>query len=129
MQLRGLDHVNVRTAKLDEMIAWYDNVLDMKTGPRPAFQFPGAWLYCSGNPIVHLIGVDEEPKVTELKIEHFAIGASGLSEFLDRLKANKVDYRPSKVLDFGILQINIWDPDNNHIHVDFAIAEADGVDL
>lgn len=129
MQLKGLDHVNVRTAQLDAMIGWYGDYLDMHPGDRPAFPFPGAWLYCAGNPIVHLIGVDEQPKVTELQVEHFAIGGNGLPGFLERLKAGNIRYQLSKVADFGIIQVNIWDPDENHIHVDFPLAEAEGLDV
>jgi hypothetical protein len=28
-----------------------------------------------------------------------------------------------------VLQVNVWDPDGNHIHVDFDLAEADGIDV
>ena len=48
MPLGKLDHVNVRTAQLDKMIAWYEDVLEMEVGPRPNFPFPGAWLYADG---------------------------------------------------------------------------------
>lgn len=124
MQLNGLDHVNVRTAQLDRMIEWYGDVLDMPTGDRPAFDFPGAWLYCAGKPMIHLIGIKEPAKVSDLRIEHFAIGGSGLAAFIARLKAKNVGYELGRVEDFGILQVNIWDPDDNHIHVDFPLTEA-----
>mgnify|MGYP000188652562 CR=1 FL=1 len=56
--LKKLDHVNVRTARLDAMIAWYGEMLGMNTGPRPDFDFPGAWLYAGDNAVIHLVGVD-----------------------------------------------------------------------
>ena len=43
--LKRLDHVNLRTANLDVMVAWYGRILGMHPGPRPGFSFPGAWLY------------------------------------------------------------------------------------
>ncbi len=42
MGITSLDHVNLRTTRLDEMIEWYCNVLGMRVGPRPPFPFPGA---------------------------------------------------------------------------------------
>lgn len=130
MQLNRLDHVNIRTANLQAMIDWYSDVLDMPPGDRPDFGFPGAWLYCSGNPIVHLVIADEQPKANDdLQVEHFAISANGLPSFIDRLKEKGVDYRIGRVRDVGIIQVNIWDPDGNHIHVDFPEAEGADMDL
>lgn len=123
MQLKRLDHVNVRTANLAAMIDWYCDVLGMRTGPRPPFSFGGAWLYCDGFPIVHLVEVETAQKALEPRIEHFAIGAEGLASFLAHLQSRKVAYKCSVVPEFGIQQVNIWDPDANHIHIDFAATE------
>ena len=41
MQIGKLDHVNVRTANLDNMVAWYGEMLGMNPGKRPNFPFPG----------------------------------------------------------------------------------------
>lgn len=129
--LKRLDHVNLRTADLDGMIAWYGRVLDMHPGPRPNFDVPGAWLYADGHPIVHLIEVSREPgsDPKDLKLEHFAISASNLSGLLASLEAEKVSPRLFHVADFGILQVNIADPDGNHIHIDFDSAEAEGLEI
>ena len=123
MQLKRLDHVNVRTANLQAMIDWYGDVLGMKTGPRPPFSFGGAWLYVDGYPIVHLVDVATPAKGEDLRLEHFAISGEGLAGFLADLRARKVPYRASAVPGFGIKQVNVWDPDGNHIHIDFAPTE------
>ena len=127
MQVGLLDHVNVRTAKLDAMVAWYDRVLGMPSGPRPNFPFPGAWLYSAGRPTVHLIGLAAEPNVTETKLEHFAFQAIGLKEFLARLKCEKVEYELIHVPDAHVVQANVYDPDGNHIHIDFHEKEAESL--
>ncbi|HSP25080.1 MAG TPA: VOC family protein [Saliniramus sp.] len=123
MPLSRLDHVNVRTNRLAAMIAWYEEVLGMKAGPRPAFDFGGAWLYCDGHPIVHLVEVDEEQASIAPKIEHFAISGSGLDAFLQHLEARAVPYRLGRPADFPIVQVNVFDPDGNHIHLDFPADE------
>jgi catechol 2,3-dioxygenase-like lactoylglutathione lyase family enzyme len=48
MPLWQLDHVNVVTANREEMVAWYEAVLGLRSGPRPDFPFDGAWLDCRG---------------------------------------------------------------------------------
>lgn len=128
MVLAKLDHVNLRTARLAEMRAFYTEVLGMETGPRPPFSFGGAWLYCGGQATVHLVEVARPPAPEgELRLEHFAFAASGLAEFLALLKARGLAYRIGVVPEFGTIQVNVHDPDGNHIHVDFAAAEAASV--
>ena len=129
MELGQLDHINLRTSNLEELTAWYERVLGMKSGARPSFQFSGAWLYCNGNPAVHLVGVDHPPSGTDPKLEHFAFSAKGLPEFIDLLKREGEKYEIREIPDFSIVQVNIWDPDGNHIHVDFSSLETDGLNV
>lgn len=123
--IERLDHINIRTARLDAMIGWYREVLGMETGPRPGFGFPGAWLYANGQPLVHLVGVETEPTDpgTDLKLEHGAFRAKGFGAFVERLEARGERYRLTPIEDFGIVQVNVWDPDGNHLHIDFAAEE------
>ncbi len=119
MQLGRLDHVNVRTANLAAMTRWYCQMLGMTEGWRPPFDFPGAWLYADGHPFVHLVGVGKQPEGREPRLEHFAFSAKGMEPFTARLEAEGIDYRPAKVPGTAITQINVLDPDGNHIHIDF----------
>lgn len=125
MALKALDHVNVRTASVEAMAAWYQRVLGLTLGPRPDFPFPGAWLYLGDRAIVHLVGVAATPTAAEstIRLEHFALEGSGLGDFIDRLDATGTAYRigitPGAAPVGGIVQVNIADPDGNHIHVDF----------
>lgn len=128
MNIGALEHVNLRTSRLGEMIAWYGRVLGLRPGFRPDFPFPGAWLYTGDNkPTVHLVGVGEEP-VSGLKLEHFAFSATGLPECIARLKSERVPYELIRVGDAALVQVNVYDPDGNHIHVDFAEREAAGLE-
>ena len=130
MQLGRLDHVNLRTANLDVMVDWYGQFLGMENGARPPFPFPGAWLYAGEHAVVHLIGVDHAPpEQDDLRIEHFALTATGLKDFVARLDAADIAYQAVRVPGVNILQINLHDPDGNHIHIDFTPEEADAVGL
>lgn len=124
MKLGRLDHVNVRTANLEAMTAWYRDVLGMTVGARPPFSFPGAWMYCGDQAAVHLVGVERAPEGREPRIEHFAFSATGLKEFMARLEQGNIRHEARKVPGVGIVAVNIWDPDGNHIHIDFTPEEA-----
>ena len=126
MQIDRLDHVNLRTTRLDLLVEWYTRVLGLRQGARPDFAFPGAWLYAGDAAVVHLVAIDgTEGAGSEraLKMEHFAFSAAGRAEFEARLDALGERYERTPIPSFGLVQINLWDPDGNHLHVDFPADE------
>ena len=123
MTLTYLEHVNIRTANLAEMSRFYEKTLGMKRGPRPSVQVGGAWYYCADKPVVHLLEVPRQPEVSGLRLEHFAFRANGLSRFLSRLRKHGVSYSVAVVPGAGNKQVNIYDPDGNHIEVQFDAPE------
>lgn len=129
MQLKWLDHVNIRTGNLDTMTRFYTEVIGLEVGARPSFRFNGAWLYLGAQAVVHLVERERTPPGEHPRMEHFAIRARGMASFLDRLKARGVDYDIATVPDLEIRQVNVWDPDGNHIEVQFEPDEAQALGL
>jgi catechol 2,3-dioxygenase-like lactoylglutathione lyase family enzyme len=121
--LLALDHVNIRTARLADLRRFYVEALGLSDGPRPPFSFDGAWLYCAEQAAVHLVEVAAAPTGREPRIEHFAFRAAGLADFLARLRRVGAAYQISIVPGSGNRQVNILDPDGNHIEVQFAGTE------
>lgn len=123
MPLVAFDHVNVRTAQLETMIAFYGDILGLHPGKRPDFSFGGAWLYLGGQALVHLVEVSGQPRASEnATLEHFAFKARDMADFTGRLDAAGVAYSADQVPGLPLTQINFRDPDGNHIHVDFDTA-------
>lgn len=125
MPIDMLDHVNLRTANLAAMERFYREVLGLAPGFRPAFAFPGAWLYAGERAAVHLVGIERAPKGEEPRIEHFAFLCSDLATMRARLTAAQVPFRAARVPTTGNLQLHVLDPDGNHIELQFSKAEAD----
>lgn len=124
MQITHLDHVNIQTTRLDEMMAWYRDILDFAVGSRPNFSFPGAWLYAGDTVMVHLVGIaGPQAKGSEvnLKLEHFAFKATGAEDFEERLMAAGLEFSRVEIVSINTAAFSLWDPDGNHIHVDFAL--------
>ncbi|MEO1196501.1 MAG: VOC family protein [Pseudomonadota bacterium] len=127
MPLLSFDHVNIRTSNIDAMIAWYDDVLGIKQGHRPAFANPGAWLYLGDACVVHLVDLDTPPTPyrddENIRLEHFAFRASGYADFTANLDAHGIAYTPVPADVAGTVLVFLRDPDGNAIHVDFPLSE------
>ena len=119
MTLSSLDHVNIRTANLAPMSAFYERVLGLNKGPRPPFSFGGAWHYCGGIAAVHLVEVRKAPAGKEPRLEHFAFRAKGMKTFLEKLRQEETPFDIRVVPGSGIQQVNVSDPDGNHIEIQF----------
>jgi catechol 2,3-dioxygenase-like lactoylglutathione lyase family enzyme len=123
MALYDLDHINIRTANLENMTKFYAEVLGLTLGDRPAFQFPGSWLYCGDKPVVHLVEDASSSKPDTIQLEHFAFKAEGLAETLETLNAADAPYVSRLVPGRPIRQVHAEDPDGNHIELQFAADE------
>jgi catechol-2,3-dioxygenase len=117
MALLSLDHVNLRTANLAGMTEFYCS------GPRPAFAFGGAWLYCderSSCACLHLVEIEQAASSNgALSLEHFAFTADGFEELVAALTRADVVHRVSTLVGSETRQINLRDPDGNRVHIDF----------
>lgn len=126
MNITRLDHINLCTHQLQMMINWYTDILGFEQGPRPDFPFGGAWMYRDNQPLVHLVAVAQKPSQSgDLHLEHAAFTSTGLQDFRAHLTDKGVKTEEVRIEDFGILQVNIWDPDGNHLHIDFDLSEAE----
>ena len=83
-------------------------------------------MYVGDQATVHLVGVEKDSGAgseTHLKLEHFAFAANGLKEFQSKLDSVGEKYERRDVPGGIITQFNVWDPDGNHIHIDFPTSE------
>ena len=119
MTIAYLDHVNIRTGALDRLVRFYCDIIGLSDGPRPPFDFNGAWLYCGDRAAVHLIEVAETPTSETPSLEHFAFVGTDRAAFVGRLEAADYPFRSVFVPGTKIEQIRLQDPDGNQLHVDF----------
>ena len=126
MAMFWLDHVNIRTAKLDEMSAFYEDVLGLPRGERPSFGIGGAWHYCGKQAVVHLVESSKKFKTEEAQIEHFALRSNGsIKSFQKKMRETDTPYQVSPLTEINMIQVNVFDPDGNKIEVQFAASAAD----
>jgi catechol-2,3-dioxygenase len=117
----ALHHVNLKTARLQEMIEWYGLVVGM----RPTYVFAGgAWL--SNDAANHRLAListplvrDDPDKLVHAGIHHTAFEYATFDDLLDtyvRLRDSAVV--PHSVLDHGMtLSFYYLDPDGNSVEL------------
>ena len=126
MPLKRIEHYNIHTTKLAETVDFYVRVLGMTNGDRPPFQFPGAWLYVDGTPVVHLVDVagkyktGREGKAGTGTLDHVAFEANGLPAMRKHLKREKVKFDERVVPRTGITQIFVEDPNGLTLELNYA---------
>ncbi len=123
MTLTMLQHVNIMTDKLDETVAFYEDILGFENGERPNFAFPGAWLYCGEEAVIHLIGVDEQDKSGSGCIDHVAFAAEGFERYTAFLGDKGYEHETRVVPGGRLRQIFVRDPNDVLIELNFRADE------
>ncbi len=119
MSIQWLDHINIRTANEPAMADFYRKILGLTDGYRPPFGMGGTWLYCNDRAVVHLVTMDKPMDVGEPQMEHVAFMCKGLNAYLEKLRANDIPYWVSIVPEINVRQVNHYDPDGNHLEIQF----------
>jgi len=125
MSVGMLDHYNVSTRKLGDTIRFYEEVLGLTNGPRPPFNFPGAWLYSAGHPVLHLNDIsstDKQQPADSGVIDHVAFGSRGFEAIKQHLTGKGVSFRVNQVPNSRRWQIFLTDPNNIMIELNFDVA-------
>ncbi len=138
-----LNHFSIRTTDLDASRRFYADVLGLTDGPRPAFPFPGHWMYRGdhadyANAVVHLIGIDpaapgglkgylgERGEATlqgSGAVDHIAFFATGLAQMREHLRGLGIDARERTVPSIGLHQLFLDDPCGVVIELNYPAAE------
>jgi catechol 2,3-dioxygenase-like lactoylglutathione lyase family enzyme len=126
MTVSAMNHFTVLTDDLDATLAFYEHVLGLVPGARPAFAFPGAWLYARGgrDAILHVIAGQPRSALVRGAIDHMAFSATGLADAIARLEARDVRYELMRLPGEGTWQLFFHDPNGAKVELDFDRTEA-----
>jgi catechol 2,3-dioxygenase-like lactoylglutathione lyase family enzyme len=127
MAVRGIDHINIGTDRLEETCAFFREALGLIEGFRPPFVgFGGAWLYSGDAAVVHLVDLPKgKLPSNEAALDHFAFAIDDWDGAMQRLDAAGVKYRATDVPGAPIKQIFLRDPNGVNIELNYRIpAEA-----
>ena len=126
MPISGMNHFTVLTNDLDATQAFYVDILGLSNGFRPDFDFPGAWLYSEGHPVLHLNDIsptDKPQRPDSGVIDHIAFGSRGFDAIKQHLTRKGVSFRVNEVPNSSRRQIFLTDPNNVLIELNFDVAK------
>ena len=135
----GVAHVTLlcAPAQLRDVKDFYSRVIGLESGARPAFDFPGAWMYAGNEPIIHLAAVLQDSAVASVEssrsvmpgggatgsVDHVALRATGtVAENRDKLQRCGVPYTEAPVPGFPLYQLFLNDPLGVKIELNFELA-------
>jgi catechol 2,3-dioxygenase-like lactoylglutathione lyase family enzyme len=126
MSVGVLDHYNVSTRRLGDTVRFYEDILGLTNGPRPPFDFPGAWLYSEGHPVLHLNDIsptDKQQPADSGVIDHIAFGSRGFEAMKLHLAQKGVSFRVNVVPNSSRRQIFLTDPNNVLIELNYDVGK------
>ena len=128
MTVTAVNHFTILTDDLPATLAFYEEHLNLKSGSRPPFKFPGAWLYADGgrgkDPILHIIAGKEKKSLVKGVIDHMAFSGAGLAAAVAKLKKKNIQYELRQQVGSGTWQLFFFDPNDAKIEIDFEPSEA-----
>ena len=126
MTILDINHFTILTTDIERSCLFYETIISAKVGPRPEFNFPGAWLYINEKPIIHLV-YTEEPILTKSIIDHVALSAENIAEYIHKFKKNNISYDLRKIpqgcKDSGNWQLFVHDPGGALLELCFDASE------
>jgi catechol 2,3-dioxygenase-like lactoylglutathione lyase family enzyme len=123
MPLTQLNHVTVRTDDLESTRDFYSDALGLTEGPRPPLAFPGYWLYCGEQAVVHLvphsgaIGAGEGDATGNF--DHVAFTADDFEAMRERFRKLGLRFRENEVPGIRLRQLFVRDPNQVMIEINF----------
>jgi len=134
MPIDTLDHYSVRTADVEKTRSFYEDAIGLRTGPRPDFPFPGAWMYAGEHAVVHIIGIDPTDSSGLVDylgargndedtgaLDHVAFAASDFEAMRKHFAARRIDFRERNVPGLNLRQIFVVDPNGVTIELNFRV--------
>ena len=119
MAIQGMNHFTVLASDLNATLGFYCDLLGLRKGPRPPFDFPGAWLYCGNTAVLHVVAGRPLPQPPAGVIDHMAFSAHGLAETVATLARHQIRHDLRRLPGDGTWQLFFHDPDGAKIELDF----------
>ncbi|MGH7661196.1 MAG: hypothetical protein ACRENA_09835 [Vulcanimicrobiaceae bacterium] len=134
MPATKLDHVNIRTAKPQETRDFFVDVVGLRDGERPPFDFGGYWLYAGEQAVLHIVDARDSGAHgissgrAGAAIDHVSFRMIGYTALRETLSQRKLKFEMRVVPRNGDVQVFVDDPNGVSCELTFAGAEVPEAD-
>ena len=126
-RVRRIDHINIRSDRMEESAAFYERLLELRRSAPPGMSGLEAIWMCdaSNHPIVHLNAPpDDEPPRRRSddtgSLDHVAFDCQGHDRIVATLEEMGAAYDCNFVAAIGLRQIFVKDPNGVRLELNFA---------
>ena len=127
MPITEMQHYMVLSRDLEKTRAFYCDVLGLRVGPRPPFDFEGLWIYVGNVAVVHVAGQSSYEQTGRTgananrhgsgSVDHIAFAANNYDELIASFEQHGVKYRATRVPGSDLRQLFVFDPDGIQIEI------------
>jgi catechol 2,3-dioxygenase-like lactoylglutathione lyase family enzyme len=128
MPITQMQHYMVLSKDLERTRRFYCDVLGLRTGPRPPFDFEGLWIYIGDVAVVHVaaqasyeatgrLNGDGAQRHGSGSVDHIAFAADNWDEIIASFDRHGVTYRATVVPGRPLRQLFVHDPDGIQIEI------------
>jgi catechol 2,3-dioxygenase-like lactoylglutathione lyase family enzyme len=129
MPATKLDHVNIRTAQPEATRDFFVEVVGLRDGERPPFNFNGYWLYAGDQAVVHITDARDEGAHGiatgrgGAAVDHVSFRMTGYAALRELLARRGIRYESRIVPRNGDVQVFVDDPNGVCVELTFAGSE------
>ena len=117
MKTTQLNHVALHVQDVEVSCDFYSRILQLKSIPRPDFDFPGAWYLLGEDQELHLIGGRELDVVGHNRGNHYALMVDDIDAWEQHLIDQQVEYLPRRNDPMEQSRSSLKDPDGHVIEL------------
>jgi len=129
MPATKLDHVNIRTRQPEATRDFFVDVVGLRDGERPPFNFNGYWLYAGEQAVIHLTDArDKSANGTAdgsggAAVDHVSFRMTGYSALRALLRDRNLPHATRVVPRNGDVQVFVDDPNGVTVELTFLGSE------
>jgi catechol 2,3-dioxygenase-like lactoylglutathione lyase family enzyme len=123
MAVTAMNHFTILAEDLATTQRFYEELLGLTAGYRPPLKFPGAWMYCGQQAVLHIIAGRALPEPRGGVLDHMAFSGVDLAGMLRKLTARDQQYELRLQPDGAQWQLFFFDPNGARVEVDYAKSE------
>jgi catechol 2,3-dioxygenase-like lactoylglutathione lyase family enzyme len=129
-----LDHVNIRTANPEVTRDFFVDVVGLREGERPPFNFGGYWLYAGDQAVIHLVDARDRGSPATgydnrgAAVDHIAFRMSGYARLRATLEARGTPFDTRIIPRNGDVQVFVEDPNGVGVELTFAASEVNAAE-